>query len=167
MSKYIAFLFVYLFSIASYGEDVTSKLSKEPIMKWEIRCSKNPITDGKQCDAIHTVNGGYYYHEDEMTLIVWTRGKQQGNAIVVNESIFPNSEIAIRVDKKQPFYFRSNKGIVPNQQVNSLLTQLLNGKTAVVQYHDWPYNSQINREIDLDGLKDAYENMRSSVANTQ
>lgn len=168
MFKKIFVLHVLIFCLmTSHGEGVGISKNEPARMEWVARCKKNPITDARQCDAIHVVNGNAYYYEDEIILIFWIHEKQHGTEIVVNADIYPSSTIAIRVDKKPPIFFKSNKGIVPPNQSKVLLSQLFSGEVVTIQYYDWPYNSQVNREVNLGGLKSTFDDMKKSILNPQ
>lgn len=114
---------------------------------WNLgKCEKDKFNGIKSCEV----------SKDRLMISVLDGDKR----VVIIGADYKNKESAIKVDENKTFY-----GIEGGFSNNStIINQLLQGKTAYIRYVKWPYNYNIDAEIDLTGLKAAYEDMLKEYA---
>jgi len=73
----------------------------------------------------------------------------------VGSSHYPNSNIAVRVDKNEPVSAPEKTGFT-NAQAARIVEQLSKGKSLLTRYQEWPNQSYKDKSIELFGFPQAW-----------
>ena len=118
------------------------------IIGWNITCQQNKMDDGRYCFA------------ESGDLLIYLTDKGFLN-IKVGGDQYPGSEIAVQFGKEKPLtttkygWFGELGGI--------LLQRLMSSASVVTRYKKRPGAYNVDREVDLFGLRDAFEYIRFAV----
>lgn len=103
---------------------------------WDVSCRKDAFNGSKVC----TVSKGGL-----MVLLIDGR-----YVIGVGKNHYPGSSSAIKIDDNVPYL--GKEGIINPIYANLIVKQMKDGKKAVIRYREWPYDYNIDTEIDLIGF---------------
>lgn len=87
-------------------------------------------------------------------------GKQSVFVLGGKHGHYPSSQSAIKIDNNKTIY--GIEGEFSNSQ--AIINQMIKGSAVSTRYQDWPYKLNNDRNIDLSGFKDAYENLKKEYA---
>ena len=75
--------------------------------------------------------------------------------VSVGGSHYPNSNIAVRVDKNKPVTASEKNGFTKDQSAK-IIQQMKVGSTIVTRYQKWPYQTNIDTSMQLFGFQQAW-----------
>ena len=119
------------------------ELDADTLTKWYVDCSKDRFNSTKKCSLskyssdlrIMNINGRY--------------------SVYVGRNHYPRSQSALKVDNNSTMY--GYEGIIRSPE--KAIEQLKNGKVAYTRYSEWPYESKLDGEVDLNGFSEKFEEM--------
>ena len=74
----------------------------------------------------------------------------------VGHKHYPNSKIAVRIDKNSPISAPEDKGFTNSQSI-AIIEQLKEGKSLLTRYQEWPYERNKDKSIEIFGFNQAWE----------
>ncbi len=101
---------------------------------WDIDCKRDRISDQKTC----------FLSQFPLTIMFINKRAFVG----VGSSVFPASSSAIRIDGGVPFL--GTEGFFEDSA--RIVAALKKGRSAITRYQKWPYEANIDDEIDLSGI---------------
>ncbi|MDA3487167.1 hypothetical protein MJ021_17930 [Acinetobacter baumannii] len=105
-------------------------------------CKKDRFNGNKTC----------YLKNNDLTLVIINGNLE----IFVGKDHFPDRKSAIKVDDNQTIY-----GYEGNfKQDSMILNQMLKGKIVYLRYVEWPYDSYIDSEVNLEDFTKQYEKLK-------
>lgn len=112
------------------------------LKNWGVKCYVDQIEDSKWCSL----------SKEDLTVGVW----KDGSAFVhIGSSHYPRSSITVRTDKKQPISANESTGF-SGSQARQIINELKSGEAAVTRYQEWPYQSNLDKKVDLFGFDEAW-----------
>lgn len=122
---------------------------------WRISCSKDIITDKKEC----TVG------KKELWISV---GIGRPPIVIVGGEHFPNSVSIVRLDDKAPISNRpGDNGLFPRSTSPALVNKIKNAKTISTRYMRWPDKYWVDDKWDLYGFNEAMQYANWAVTKIQ
>lgn len=110
---------------------------------WSTICKRDKIDDTYFCSL---------QKEDLVITIL----KNDVIIVTVGSNHYPDSEIAVRVDKNKPFATSSKEVGFSKKQSAQIIEQLKKGKSVTTRYKKWPSPESRDSTIDLFGFNQAY-----------
>lgn len=138
----------------SYSQDATAenetelkqlnvKLDKDFFTKWDVDCSKDRFNATKRCSLSKYSSN---------LLVMKVNGRY---SVYVGRNHYPRSQSALKVDNNSTMY--GYEGIIRNPE--KAIEQLKKGKVAYTRYSEWPYDYNLDGEVDLNGFSEKFEEM--------
>ena len=133
-----------------YGENACAVFSATPDNNWRnlkgpgnwwIRCGKDAMEDFAYCDMTR----------EDLAVSLYDDGRV---FVIIGVNNYPGSKIAIRIDKGKPI--SGEAGFVGNE-ARKIIEKLKAGKTVTTRYQEWPYRVNIDKTMNLYGLREALE----------
>lgn len=110
---------------------------------WSTQCKLDEMDDTHWCSL---------EREDLMVGI-----RKDGTPFVsVGSSHYPNSKIAVRVDKNKPISASEKIGFT-KEQSKAIIEQFKEGESVLTRYQEWPYQSNEDKSFELFGFPQAWE----------
>lgn len=124
-------------------KELNISLDKDFLTKWNVDCRRDRFNETKKCTLskysgdllIMNINGSYY--------------------IYVGSNHYPRSQSALKIDNNPTMY--GYEGVIKNPI--KVIEQLKSGKVAYTRYSKWPYESNLDGEVDLSGFSEKFEEM--------
>lgn len=113
------------------------------VQNWSVRCRVDRIDDTRRC----------FINKEGLTVGIW---KDSTPYISIGSSHYPGSSITVRVDKNQPVVASERSGFSPAQS-QDVLNQLKISSSLITRYQEWPYESNVDKNIDLYGFNEAWD----------
>lgn len=110
---------------------------------WEYYCNKDRFNGSKSC---------YLARSDLVVLVLNGRV-----SVFVGNKNYPRSSSAIKIDNNKTIY--GYEGM--SQSPNSVVAQLKSGRVAYTRFKRWPYEYNVDGEVDLTGFTQSFNNMMS------
>ena len=76
--------------------------------------------------------------------------------VVVGGNHFPSSTGSLKIDKNATLNAKEGKFF---SNTLSIINQLKNGKVAYTRYKKWPYEYNVDNEVELEGFKKSFDEM--------
>ncbi|MGP9572794.1 hypothetical protein ACT3RL_17995 [Halomonas sp. AOP5-CZ2-32] len=131
----------------TFQGDYESTLGTQDILRrvqnWSVRCRVDRIDDTRRC----------FLNKEGLTVGIW---KDATPYISIGSSHYPGSSITVRADKNQPVVASERSGFSPAQSQN-ILNQLKVSSSLITRYQEWPYESNVDKSIDLYGFNEAWD----------
>ncbi|MFW1850310.1 hypothetical protein ACG9XR_07005 [Acinetobacter guillouiae] len=109
---------------------------------WVYSCKKDRFTNDKSC----------YLFKKDLSLI-YLNGVF---GVVVGGNHFPSSTGSLKIDKNATLNAKEGKFF---SNTLSIINQLKNGKVAYTRYKKWPYEYNVDNEVELEGFKKSFDEM--------
>ncbi|MFH0728777.1 MAG: hypothetical protein V2B19_20885 [Pseudomonadota bacterium] len=109
---------------------------------WSIQCKLDDMDDTHWCSL----------DREDMRVGIWKDGTP---FVSIGSSHYPNSKIAVRVDKNKPISTSEKSGFT-NAQSAEIIRQLKKGSTVLTRFQEWPYQIDKDKSIDLYGFPQAW-----------
>ncbi|MCF5868314.1 hypothetical protein [Aeromonas veronii] len=109
---------------------------------WSTQCQFDEIDDTHWCSL----------NKEDLQIGIWKDGTP---FVSVGHSHYPNSNIAIRVDKSKPVTASEKNGFTKDQSAK-IIQQMKVGSTIVTRYQKWPYQTNIDTSMQLFGFQQAW-----------
>ncbi|MCJ7662980.1 MAG: hypothetical protein MUO24_01930 [Desulfobacterales bacterium] len=110
---------------------------------WSTQCKLDEMDDTHWC----SLNKG------DLRVGIWKDGTL---FVSVGSSHYPNSKIAVRVDKNKPISASEKSGFTKAQS-EAIIEELMKGNSVLTRYQEWPYQSNKDKSVDLFGFPQAWE----------
>lgn len=110
---------------------------------WSIQCKLDKMDDTHWCSL----------DRGDLRVGIWKDGTP---FVSVGSSHYPNSMIAVRVDKNKPISASEKTGFTKAQSAE-IIEQLKKGSSILTRYQEWPYQRNKDTSIDLFGFPQAWE----------
>ena len=129
---------------ASLGSDYSDKAS------WSYRCEKDKMNDKVEC-----------YMRQDYFFVFKDSG---GYTISVGKEHFPGRNVYVRVGKGKPF-ITGDSGVFGKSSSRNVISSALKNNYMVTRYTEWPYDSPIDKEVNLDYFNDAIKLLDTIYSN--
>lgn len=110
---------------------------------WSTQCKLDEMDDTHWCSL----------HRENLQIGIWKDGTP---FVSVGSSHYPNSNIAVRVDKNKPITASEKTGFTKAQSLE-VIGQLKKGHSVLTRYQEWPYQSNKDTSMELFGFPQAWE----------
>ena len=110
---------------------------------WSTRCKRDEMDDTHWCAL----------DRGDLRIGIWKDGTP---FVSIGNSHYPNSDIAIRVDKNKPITASEKIGFTSAQSLETI-DQLKKGNSVLTRYQEWPYQSNKDKSLELFGFPQAWE----------
>lgn len=110
---------------------------------WSTRCKRDEMDDTHWCAL----------DRGDLRIGIWKDGTP---FVSIGNSHYPNSDIAIRVDKNKPITASEKIGFTSAQSIE-IIDQLKKGNSVLTRYQEWPYQSNKDKSLELFGFPQAWE----------
>ncbi|HDS6844285.1 TPA: hypothetical protein QH023_003031 [Morganella morganii subsp. morganii] len=128
----------------SIGGDYSDKAS------WHYACEKDKMNDKVEC---YMYQGGFYIFKDS-----------GGYTVLVGKDHFPGRNVQVRIGKGKPFTTGDNGNFSKTASKNIINAALKNDSMAT-RYTEWPYDSPIDNDVNLDYFNDAFQLLNNIYSN--
>jgi hypothetical protein len=81
--------------------------------------------------------------------------------VMIGHDHYPGSSIALRIDTNKPFVETSDG--FADSRARDVLAALTSGRSAVTRYQRWPYQTDIDARLSLEGFPQAVQLLNWSV----
>lgn len=110
---------------------------------WSTQCQIDEMDDTHWCSL----------GREDLRIGIWKDGTP---FVSVGSSHYPDSNIAVRIDKNKPITALEKNGFT-NTQSLEIIRQLKEGKLVLTRYQEWPYQSNKDRSMDVFGFPQAWK----------
>lgn len=110
---------------------------------WKINCDFDEINDTHTCNLF----------KQDLSVGIW---HDNTPFVLVGHGHYPNSDFTIRTNKNTPHATSISTGF-SDSEASEIIHELIEGKSAVTRYKEWPYDKNEDKKIDLFGFAQAWE----------
>jgi hypothetical protein len=130
-------------TIQGLSTNTLDNISDKYETNWSTRCKRDEMDDKHWCSL----------GREDLRIGIWKDGTP---FVSIGSSHYPDSDIAIRVDKNKPITASEKIGFT-NAQSLEIIDQLKKGNSVLTRYQEWPYQSNKDTSLELFGFPQAWE----------
>ena len=110
---------------------------------WDFSCHIDRIDDTHWCRV----------SKGTLRVGIWKNGTQ---FLSVGLDRYPNSNIAVRVDKNEPFIAPPARFYI-KEFTEPIIEQMINGQSIITRYQEWPYQANKDEQLPLFGFNESWD----------
>jgi len=119
--------------------------------RWSFGCRKDKMTRTRFCRV--TSNNGRV--GSSLTIGITQKGSANIAYVSGADEAFPNSLTSLRVGDNKIISTRDSDRVFSPAQAQQILKQALKSKSILTRYYAWPYENQVDNELQTEGLAEA------------